>query len=286
LECLRRDVLSLATADPSRLRRAAHTHPRAGEGETGSLVIRNALIVDGNGTPARGPADILIVGDTIAQVAWLDPVAAREGRARRPQADTEIDAAGRVVMPGLINAHAHLQSNRSGYVQPYEYTLKLWLASGITTIREVGADSTLGVLGIRAAERAGTTVSPRIYAYLRFGNVRTPALARERVRALKAQGADGIKIAGLDRDILAAMLDEAKKQGMRVAHHVGVEETTVWDDIAGGTTSIEHWYGIPDAAIVDKRQHFPTTTTTTRPIAFVGRVACGVRPIRRCSTRC
>lgn len=222
------------------------------------LVIRNATIVDGNGTPARGPADILIVNDTIAQVVWLDPVAVRAGRARRPVGDAEIDATGKFVLPGLINAHAHLQSERSGAPQPHDYTLKLWLASGITTVREVGADSNALLLGARAAERAGTAVSPRIYAYLRFGGARTPELARARVRALKAEGADGIKIVGLDRDIMAAMLDEAKKVGLRVAHHVGVEETNVWDDIAGGTTSIEHWYGIPDAAIRDKRQHFPS----------------------------
>jgi hypothetical protein len=39
---------------------------------------------------------------------------------------------------------------------------------------------------------------------------------------------------------------------------VGVEETNAWDDIKFGTTSIEHWYGIPDAAIADMRQHFPS----------------------------
>ncbi len=39
---------------------------------------------------------------------------------------------------------------------------------------------------------------------------------------------------------------------------LGVEETTAWDDIKFGTTSIEHWYGIPDAALDDGVQHFPT----------------------------
>jgi hypothetical protein len=222
------------------------------------LAIRNALIVDGNGTPARGPADILIVNDTIARVVFLDPVAVSSGTARRPEADAEIDATGKYVLPGLINAHAHLQKGRAGYPMPYEYTLKLWLASGITSFREVGSDSTAGLLAVRAAEKAGTIVSPRAYAYLRFSNAAAPAQARERVRALKAQGADGIKIGGLDRDILLAMLDEAKKVDLRVAHHVGVEETNVWDDIAGGTTTMEHWYGIPDAAIRDKRQNFPS----------------------------
>jgi len=53
------------------------------------------------------------------------------------------------------------------------------------------------------------------------------------------------------------MEEEAKKVGLRIAHHTGVEETNAWDDIKFGTTSIEHWYGIPDAAIDSGRQNFP-----------------------------
>jgi len=71
-------------------------------------------------------------------------------------------------------------------------------------------------------------------------------------------GADGIKILGIDRDLMTAMEDESHKLGLRIAHHVGVEETNAWDDIHLGTTSIEHWYGIPDAAIKDRVQNFPS----------------------------
>ena len=84
-----------------------------------SLVIRNATIVDGNGTPASGPADILIENDRIARVVFLDPVAVSSGTARRPEAETEIDATGKFVLPGLINAHAHLQDERARVPQPY-----------------------------------------------------------------------------------------------------------------------------------------------------------------------
>jgi hypothetical protein len=72
-------------------------------------------------------------------------------------------------------------------------------------------------------------------------------------------GADGIKILGVYRDVMEAMEDEAHKLGLRIAHHAGVEETNAWDDIKFGTTSIEHWYGIPDAAIESGRQNFPAT---------------------------
>ena len=224
------------------------------------LAIRNATIVDGNGTPASGPADILVEGNRIARVVFLDPVAVRAGTARRPAADAEIDATGKFVLPGLINAHAHLQDERAGVAQPYDYTLKLWLASGITAVREVGADSTAKVIAMRERAARGEVASPRILVYARFADQpvpNTPAEARDRVRALKRRGADGIKIVGLNRDVMAAMLGEARKQGLRVAHHSGVEETNALDDARYGTTSIEHWYGVPDAAIPDGRQHFP-----------------------------
>jgi hypothetical protein len=54
------------------------------------------------------------------------------------------------------------------------------------------------------------------------------------------------------------MEDEAHKAGLPVAHHAGVEETNAWDDIRFGTRSIEHWYGVPDAALADGVQHFPS----------------------------
>ena len=88
------------------------------------LIIRNATIVDGNGTPAKGPFDIVLEGNTITQLAALDPVALRGGDNRRPRADgntAEIDATGKYVLPGLINGHAHLQDERSGVAQPIEY---------------------------------------------------------------------------------------------------------------------------------------------------------------------
>jgi len=222
------------------------------------IVIRNAIIVDGSGKPAAGPYDIAIEGDVIKQIQGIDPVAAAEGRGRRPEkGDVEIDAKGKYVLPGLINLHGHTHDERGGKPMPVDYCLKLWLASGITTVRDVGAGRK--TLAWREDSAAGKIAAPRIFAYGVFqgGPAATPDLARERVRQLKADGYDGIKLFGIDRDLMAPMMDEAKKQGMRVAHHTGVEETNAWDDIKFSTASIEHWYGIPDAAILTGRQNFP-----------------------------
>jgi hypothetical protein len=226
----------------------------------GRLIIRNAIVVDGNGTPAKGPFDIVLEGGTITQIVALDPVAVgRNAAGRRARADAntvEIDATGKYVLPGLINAHAHLQDERGGTAQPIDYELKVWLACGITTVRDVGSD-TRKALAWRDASAKGTLAAPRIFIYPQFGRPTNADSARARVRSLKAMGVDGIKLLGVDRDIMQAMEDEAHKEGLRIAHHVGVEETNAWDDIRFGTTSIEHWYGIPDAANPEGVQGFP-----------------------------
>ena len=63
------------------------------------LVIRNGTVVDGTGAPAR-PADVGILGD---RVIALEPSLDR--RARR-----EIDAEGRIVAPGFVDIHTHLDA--------------------------------------------------------------------------------------------------------------------------------------------------------------------------------
>ena len=125
----------------------------------GRLAIRNALVVEGNGTPATGPWDLLVEGNRIVALVPLDPVAGKNGRQRRPAADAEIDATGKYVLPGLINIHAHLQNERGGMPQPYAYQFKLWLASGVTTVTfMIGSRSVTPTCSVatRTARRAAS----------------------------------------------------------------------------------------------------------------------------------
>lgn len=226
----------------------------------GRLVIRNALVIDGNATPVSGPYDIVVENGTIAEMVSLDPVSVKAGAARRPApGDAEIDAGGKYVMPGLINLHGHVQNERAGVPQPLDYELKLWLACGITTVRDVGSD-TRRTLELKRRSAAGEVAAPRLFVYGVWSQPDEPKTveqARARVRELKAMGVDGLKFFGMDRDLMEAAWGEAHAQGLRIAHHAGVAETNAWDDIKFGTTSIEHWYGIPDAAIEGGVQNFP-----------------------------
>jgi len=253
--------------------------PQDGQRPTGRMAIRGALVVQGNGTPAEGPYDVVVEGNRIVAMVPLDPVAIARGQARRPEASYEIDATGKYLLPGLINAHGHLQNERGGNPQPYDYQFKLWLASGITTVRDVssGGDPR-EFLALKARSARGDIEAPRLLVYAGYSRQpmpSTPSEARARVKELKALGVDGIKIGGIDRDLMAAMEDEAASVGLPIAHHVGVEETTAWDDVRFGTRSIEHWYGVPDAAFADGVQQFPSNfnySDETHRFRYAGRI--------------
>ena len=253
-------VLLLAGVAPARQSPQSPRRPDRQGRRYNRLVVRNAIVIDGNGTPASGPFDIVVEGDTIREIVPLDAVAVKSGTARRPAAgDAEIDAAGKYVMPGLINLNGHVQEERGGVAQPLDYELKLWLASGITTVRDVGSN-TRKTLALKAASAAGEAHAPRLFVYAVYAAPqppRTAEAARARVRELKALGVDGLKMFAMDRDLMQAAWGEAKLQGLRIAHHAAVAETNAWDDARHGTTSIEHWYGVPDAAITNGVQNFP-----------------------------
>ncbi len=216
--------------------------PRHGK-RSNQLVIRNAIIVDGNGTPAEGPVDIVLQQNRISQIA--SPKADAE---YLKTADAILDASGKYVLPGFINMHGHLQDERAGNPLPFDYQYKLWLGSGVTTIRDVGSEIDKAVVE-RQKSANGEIAAPRIFLYMWFPGGNNETEIRNKVRQLKADGADGLKIWSIDRDTYRIVADEAKKQNLKMAHHVGVKDANAWDDAAGGTNTIEHWYGVPDAAL-------------------------------------
>ncbi|MBY0504153.1 MAG: amidohydrolase family protein [Bryobacteraceae bacterium] len=168
----------------------AQTLPEHGR-RPARLVVRNALVIEGNGTPASGPRDIFVEGDTITQI-----LPSRAASANQPAGTAVIDAGGRYVIPGLINAHGHIQDERAGLKMAPEYQLKLWLASGITTVRDLGSDFAKSA-ALRDQSRLGQVAAPRFFLYRVFSQPpmpNTPEEARERIRLYKREGADGREI--------------------------------------------------------------------------------------------
>ncbi|MCJ7579209.1 MAG: amidohydrolase family protein, partial [Candidatus Aminicenantes bacterium] len=212
------------------------------------LVIRNVTLIDGKGTPPRGPVDVILKNNTIESVRGA-------GGAERYSNEKHIlDGTGLYLLPGLINIHAHVHDNRGGAPLPFGYSYKLWLACGITSVRDVGSNYEM-TIEERRKSNDGQMPAPRIFLYMRAWG-ETSEQARLSVRNIAKQDGDGVKIFGMDRDIMEAAVSEALKLNLRVAHHVAVEETDAWDNAAFGVTSIEHWYGVPDAALKGS-QNFP-----------------------------
>lgn len=243
-------LTTLVPAAPSARRQSdevARLHARGAS----RLVILNAMVIYGNARPAFGPVDIVVEGGVITEVA--------AGAARRgPKPDAIIDATGKYVMPGMVNTHMHWHEERApGVPQPIQYERNLYLAAGVTTARELGGVLTR-TLQWKRESAEHRIISPRIVAYTipSKGRTGTPAEVRQGVRDAKAAGADGLKVMFMDRDQLEALMDEARTQGLPTTTHIGVEETTARDYIELGVNSIEHFYGIADAAL-DGVQDFP-----------------------------
>ena len=242
------------------------------------LIVRGATVLSGRGTPGtnramppEGPVDIVIENGVIVDMIAMDPVnAAGYGRNfQRATGDKIIDAKGMYIMPGLVEMHAHLPppGNDLG-PRGLDYAYRLYLGHGITTVRDAGSGAGIELLAKqRAMSDANTLVAPRLVLCLRWpqplrhwdiGN--SPDKARLMVRQFKAAGADCIKVSkspGQYPDVMEAIADEGKKLGMFTMVDLKVSETDARVASNAGVKSIEHWYGIPDAALTGS-QNFPT----------------------------
>ncbi|MDN7127490.1 amidohydrolase family protein [Pseudidiomarina sp. 1APR75-33.1] len=228
-----------------------------GEGPYQRLILRGVTVINGEGAPPQGPVDIVIENDRITNVVSVGNPGVPILPDNRPQlrdGDKEMDLTGHYVLPGFVDMHGHIGGSAEGI--PAEYVLKLWLAHGITTVREPGSFNGLDwTLWHQEQAEENKIVSPRIIPYLGFGmNADEPifnaAQARDWVRATKREGAAGIKFFGARPEIIAAALDEADKQGLgTMMHHaqLNVVRTNVVDSARMGLGSMEHWYGLPEA---------------------------------------
>src|SRR5919108_2451274 len=233
------------------------------------LVVHNAMVIYGNATPPFGPADI-VADDGV--ISYIGPGSDRTSARARSTSEVVIDATGKYVMPGIVNAHMHWHEERQpGMPQPIQYERNLYLAAGVTTAREVGGDFDKSKRW-QAESNAHTIIAPRIlvYPFVSKGRTGSPAEIRAWIREIKQKGADGLKIIGMDRDQLEAIMDEARKLGLRTATHIAVEETTAKDYIELGVNSIEHFYGVADAAL-DGIQDFPPDMNYANEIHRFGR---------------
>src|SRR5213079_1025061 len=88
----------------------------------GAVAYMNATLVDGTGAPAVKDAVIVVAGGRIA-------AAGPRAAVKVPPSARRIDLAGKTIVPGLWDMHAHFEQVEWGPV---------YLAAGVTTVRDVG----------------------------------------------------------------------------------------------------------------------------------------------------
>jgi imidazolonepropionase-like amidohydrolase len=157
-----------------------------------------------------------------------------------------IDGEGLYLMPGLVDAHVH-------YFDAPIFG-RLMIANGVLLVRDMGMPNEY-ILPLRDQLNRGETLGPEMVAAgsMLDGNppmippiataVRTPEEARVAVRQQAEAGADMIKVySALEPDVFLAIMDEAKKQDIKVVGHIP-DMVYLEDAVAAGQGSIEHWFG-------------------------------------------
>jgi hypothetical protein len=241
---------------------------KEGDGPYTQLIIRGVTLIDGTGAPPVGPVDIVVKGNRIVKIASLGlPVPGMASDARRPKLEPggkELIAEGMYLMPGFIDMHGHIGGGQAPIA---EYVFKLWMAHGITTIREPGSGNGIDwVLDQKKKSEQNLITAPRIKAYTTFGqSAKESIVSAEQARAWvnenKLKGADGIKFFGASPEVMDAALRENKKLGLRSACHHAQLKVARWNVLhsaEAGLTSMEHWYGLPEALLVNSTlQNYP-----------------------------
>lgn len=198
-----------------------------------------ATILDGRGgTPLRDGV-VLVRGGVIEAVG-------SRGDVLLPRGTTEVDVSGHWIIPGLIDAHAHV----------VRWALLRYVAFGVTTVRDMHNDPD-SIFAMSEAADLGAALSPRIYAagamidgtpptYPNATAVADEREARQAVDRLSVAGAHLVKAyTRITPPLLEAIVDEARTFRMPVAAHLGLTDALTAARL--GVTSIEHLSGVPEA---------------------------------------
>jgi imidazolonepropionase-like amidohydrolase len=236
---------------------------RAGEGEGpfDRLVIRGITVIDGTGAPPQGPIDVVVEGNRIKEVRSVGfPKAPIDAKGRPAKGTKEIDGTGMFLMPGFIDLHTHT----GGLQAPEaEYVYKLWMGHGVTTARGVPFGPIDWSLNERARSAANKIVAPRLFSYhVPFTGeggwdgtkLQTADSAREWVRWAANKGIDGLKMMSFDPEVMAALLDEAKKHNLGSTAHLGQMGLARMNALQAsrlGLGAMTHYYGLFESLLKD-----------------------------------
>ena len=213
-----------------------------------ALVLRNVNLLDGTGAPPRTAVDVVLVGDRLDAIVPT-------GSSRPPAGTRELDVAGKWVIPGLIDSHAHYD----------RWMGEMFLYHGVTTVVDLG-NPTKDIVATREAIRSGQIVGPRLLvaglgiegpspdgSERAGGNAREPvrsaAEARTRTRQLLDAGVDLIKVhEWVPADWIREIAEEAHARNKAVVGHLS---TPVGAAVDAGLDGLIHPYTVDLSTLSD-----------------------------------
>jgi imidazolonepropionase-like amidohydrolase len=202
-----------------------------------------ARIIDGTGA-APIENGVLVVRD--GRIAAVGPAGTRI-----PPGSSRVDVSGKTIMPGLVNAHGHITNVRGlkGSAEFYtpdhiKHQLGVFARYGVTTVFSLGGDGPASV-HVRDERVPGLA---RLFVAGPVVSADEPGAARKAVDEVKAMKADLVKIRVDDNlgaarkmpaDAYRAVIDQAHKQGLKVAAHIFYLQDAK-DILAAGGDFIAH----------------------------------------------
>jgi imidazolonepropionase-like amidohydrolase len=221
-----------------------------------TVALTGVQVVDGTGRPAASGQTILIRDGRIAAVG-------PDAEVEVPDGARVLDLAGHTVVPGFIGLHDHtFYMTRGRRVQLNVSAPRLYLASGVTTIRTTGAFSPYSELNLKRSIQEGQEIGPRMYitgpylsgagAMSQMFQVGTPEDARRVVAYWADEGVDWFKAyTRIGDEELAAAIDEAHRRGVKVTGHLC--SVSFQEAVALGIDNIEHGFFTNSDYVPDKQ---------------------------------
>ena len=218
-----------------------------------ALTITNATIVDVSNGTLRPGTTVVIQGSRIASVG--------PSSAAAPLGGQVVEAKGMYVIPGLWDMHTHAYFDWTGDFGD-QYVLPLFIANGITGIRDMGSDLD-ATLRARSDVAAHRLIGPRMVIsgpmldgpqaqYKASIAITTPEDGRKAVGLLESKGVDFIKIqSGVPHEAYLAIASEAKKLGIAIDGHVP-DAVRASEAVSVRQRTFEHLIGIFEASTPDE----------------------------------
>ena len=210
-----------------------------------TVAITGVQVVDGTGAAPRSGQTVVIEGARILGVG-------ADGEVAVPAEAERIDGAGHTLIPGLVGVHNHtFYTTAARHSQMNTTSPRLYLASGVTTIRTTGSYSPYSEINMRRAIEAGEIAGPRMHitgpyisgagASTYMTQVSSPEDARRVVAYWAEEGATWFKAyTRISRAELGAAIEEAHRLGLRFTGHLC--SVTFREAVDLGIDALEHGF--------------------------------------------